>query len=480
MNESQDGRRTPRGATRLGDHVGGHDDATQALPVHDLREHSDGGGDAPRGASLGDRFFTESAGEIPRVDQPQDATVAVPQNAAADGPAPHRVDGDRAVVPGHEGPGSAVDATASVPKQSTNAVSAGQHATAQNGNRPRLDVGVVVSPGVRSLAHETVGDDIRAELSQRYGQIDWNLVVVDDRLEEPPVTPLDLMETARDRMLDENWDLVLVLTDLPLKDGRRVVQTKLSPVHGVGLVVVPALGVVQVAGKVRKACLRLVEEILDFDGDDSVDDIVRRAWQRAEDTEAHEGENPAQFAARVLGGNVGVLLGLVRANRPLTLALRLTQLIAVTAAAGALMLITPDIWVLASNYGPFRLGLLSLIAIAAVTASLIVGARLWEKPRRRGEREQVTLFNVATVLTMTIGVSVFYFAVFVLALAAAFLLLDAASFKQLSDQEWGVSRIVDIAWMTASLATLGGAVGAGLEEDDITRAAAYTRDSDED
>ena len=33
--------------------------------------------------------------------------------------------------------------------------------------------------------------------------------------------------------------------------------------------------------------------------------------------------------------------------------------------------------------------------------------------------------------------------------------------------------------MTASLATLGGAVGAGLEEDDIIRAAAYTREPDE-
>ena len=223
-----------------------------------------------------------------------------------------------------------------------------------------------------------------------------------------------------------------------------------------------------------------VEEILDFDDDDSVDDLLRRARQRSEDIEEHAGENSAQFAARVLGGNVGVLLGLVRNNRPLTLALRLTQLIAVTAAAGALMLITPDIWVLASNSGPFRLGLLSLIAIAAVTASLIVGARLWEKPRRRGEREQVTLFNVATVLTMTIGVTVFYLAVFLLALAAAFLLLNGGSFKQLSDQDWNVGRIFEIAWMTASLATLGGAVGAGLEEDDIIRAAAYTRDSDED
>lgn len=367
--------------------------------------------------------------------------------------------------------------TQALPTQTPATKAGSADGTAQ---RPRLDVGVVVSPGVKSLAHDTIGDEITAELAQRYSQIDWNLIVIDDRLEEPPVTPVDLMETARDRMLDEGWDLVLVLTDLPLKDGRRVVQTQLSPVHGVGLVVVPALGVVQLRSKVRSACLRLVEEILDFDDDDSVDDIVRRARQRSEDIPDHGDENPVQFAARVLGGNVGVLLGLVRANRPLTLALRLTQLIAVTAAAGALMLITPDIWVLASNYGPARLALLTVIAIAAVTASLIIGARLWEKPRRRAEREQVTLFNVATVLTMTIGVSVFYLAVFLLALAAAFLLLDGQSFKQLSDQNWTLGRVVDIAWMTASLATLGGAVGAGLEEDDIIRAAAYTREPDDD
>lgn len=346
-------------------------------------------------------------------------------------------------------------------------------------SRPVLDLGVIVSPGVQSLARETLAADVAAVLTQKYGQIGWNVVAVEDRLEQPPTTPLDLMEAARDRMLDENWDLVLVLTDIPLKDGRRVVQTQLSPVHGVGLVVVPALGVVQLPAKVRTACLRLVEELLDFDDDDSVDDIVRRARQRAEDVEVHEGESPVQFAARVLGGNVGVLLGLVRANRPLTLALRLTQLIAVTAAAGALMLITPDIWVLASNYGPGRLATLSVIAIAAVTVSLIVGAKLWERPRRRAEREQVTLFNVATALTMAIGVSVFYLAVFLLALAAAFLLLDATSFHELSSKPRTTGTIIDIAWMTASLATLGGAVGAGLEEDDIIRAAAYTRAPDD-
>lgn len=229
-------------------------------------------------------------------------------------------------------------------------------------DRPVLDVGLVVSPA--ALTSATLASDVTAALAAQYPQVEWNLVVVEDRLAEPPVTPLDLIETARDRMLDENWDLVLVLTDLPLKDGRRVVQTQLSPVHGVGLVVVPALGVGQVATKVRAACVRLVEELLHFDGDDTSDDIDRRARQRAEDVEGRDDENPVQFAARVLGGNVGVLL-------------------------------------------------------------------------------------------------------------------DGHSFQQLSDQSWSIGKIVESAWMTASLATLGGAVGAGLEEDDITRAAAYTRESDE-
>ena len=346
-------------------------------------------------------------------------------------------------------------------------------------DRPTLDVGVVVAPGLSTFKPDVVTSDIAAELSAKYPRIHWNIQTVEDRLEEPGISPLDLMETARDRMLDEDWDLVLVLTDLPLKDGRTVIKTQLSPVHSVGVVVVPALGAVQVRSKVRGACLRLVEEILDFDDDDTPDDIVRRARQRSQDVEARSDENPVQFTARVLGGNVSVLLGLVRANRPLTLALRMSQLIAVTAAAGAFLLITPDIWVFAFNYGPARLIALMVLAIGAVTASLIVGAKLWEKPRRKSEREQVALFNVATALTVGIGVTVFYLEVFVMALLASLLLLEGKSLMQLAEQHWTFTEILKISWMTTSLGLLGGAVGAGLEEDDIIRAAAYTRDPDE-
>ena len=37
-----------------------------------------------------------------------------------------------------------------------------------------------------------------------------------------------------------------------------------------------------------------------------------------------------------------------------------------------------------------------------------------------------------------------------------------------------VDDYMKLAWLTSSLATLGGALGAGLESDDVVRAAAYT------
>ncbi len=346
---------------------------------------------------------------------------------------------------------------------------------------PELLVGLVVSPQVAALLPKDLPAVLTGLLGRRHPGVVWRVRAVEDRLAVPPADGLDLLEAARDRMLDEDWDLVVALTDVPLKDGRTPVLTQLSPVHGVGLVAVPALGAVHVGQKARDTTVRVVGELLGHDPDDEQqEELVRRARQRAEDLGEHPEDNAVQFTARVLGGNVRLLLGMIRANRPWTLVVRLSRLLAVAAATGVLTLVASDLWLLAVEYGPWRLGLLTALAVGAVTGALVVGARLWERPRRRAEREQVALFNLATAATVAIGVVVFYLAVFALSWLGAVLLVDRDVFAAVVAEPVGAAEYVHLAWLTATLATVGGALGAGLEDDDVVRAAAYTRSGEAD
>lgn len=342
-----------------------------------------------------------------------------------------------------------------------------------------LLIGLLVSPSLAAVFGPDAAAATRNALMQQYPGVRWELTVVEDRLVNPPAETLDLLEAARDRVLEEGWDLSVVLTDLPLKDGRRPVLTQLSPLHSVGLVAVPALGARHVRQKAQDTTVQVVGQLLGYDAEDldARQNLARKAMQLSTDLEERPDDNVVQFTARVLSGNVRLLLGMIRANRPWAFVIRLSRALVVAAATGVLTLVASDLWLLALAYGPLRLGLLAVMAIAAVSAALILGGGLWERPRRRAQREQVTLFNMATAATVVIGVLVFYLALFILSLLGAFLLIDETVLAGVAGHPVDALDFAKISWLTASLATVGGALGAGLTDEDVVRAAAYTRSS---
>ena len=77
-----------------------------------------------------------------------------------------------------------------------------------------------------------------------------------DYLVTPPVDLTELVDAARTRLLDEDWDLAICVTDLPLRLGRRPLVTHASPTHSVALVSLPALGI-------RRVRTRLLDEIVE-------------------------------------------------------------------------------------------------------------------------------------------------------------------------------------------------------------------------
>lgn len=313
-------------------------------------------------------------------------------------------------------------------------------------------------------------------LDAEFPGLAWDVSLLHEELGDPDDDALDLLELTRDRMLDEDWDLAVAVTDHPLMQGHHARGEQVSPVHAAGVV---ALGMGE--GSAEESVARVVGWILGLDPtapDPSAQDradAVRWARQLADDVETRAGESDAAYTARVAGSNARMILGTVRANRPWTVALTLTRSMSTALATGALTLITTDLWLLSAEYSGLQMALLGALAVGAVTLSLMVGAHLWERPRRAGEREQVTVFNIATLLTVLLGVLVLHLLLMLAALAGALVLVDPDVFAEVTGEPATWVQYLKLAWFVGGLATIGSALGAGLEDDDDVRDAVFTR-----
>jgi hypothetical protein len=75
-------------------------------------------------------------------------------------------------------------------------------------------------------------DELVEDLRERHGAIDWWTELLVDRLVNPPAPTTEILDAARRRLLEGDWDLGVVVTDLPLRLGRRPVSRHVSPTHG--------------------------------------------------------------------------------------------------------------------------------------------------------------------------------------------------------------------------------------------------------
>jgi hypothetical protein len=123
-------------------------------------------------------------------------------------------------------------------------------------------------------------------------------------------------------------------------------------------------------------------------------------------------------------------------------------------------------------------GVLFTGSVGAITLTIVVTTGLWERSPHPAAREQVALFNIVTAVTVGLGVAALYLALFIAVLAAALLLVPGNLLGQVLGHPAGVADEVTLAWLAASIATLGGALGAALETRETVREAAYTYQPD--
>ena len=332
--------------------------------------------------------------------------------------------------------------------------------------RPTVSLGVVVAPGLTHDITPETAAELAEDLRRSPPSVDWHADLVVDRLVEPPAPTSDIFEAARAMLLERDWDLGIVITDLPLRRARRPVSHHLIPTYGIAIVCLPALGAIHVRRRLRRTLADLVDELA---GDDKGEALL----ELATDTAERPGWMRVLFVPIVFVANLRLLFGMVRANRPWRFAARLYRALVAAVAAGAYGVVVADIWRLSSAMGAWRLAATSLLSIALTIVLVIAAHGLWERAPDSRVREQVILFNVATAATVTIGVLTLYLALLGLILAGAGLVIAPGLLSATLDEPVGFGDYAMLAWFVASLATVGGALGAALESDEAVREAAY-------
>ncbi|HEY6745789.1 MAG TPA: hypothetical protein VI357_08715 [Mycobacteriales bacterium] len=287
-----------------------------------------------------------------------------------------------------------------------------------------------------------------------------------------------LLDDLASRRDDDRWDVAICLTDLPLHTERVPLVAQTSARRRVAMVSLPALGLRQLR-TVRAVVPDLVGQLLTDTSDERVPPAGRAPTELASRVPAirrvvGEGD-PGElgYVASRLIGRVRLLAGMVRANRPGRALLGLSKLLVGAFGTAAFALTTDTIWQMGDALGGLRLAVIMLLGLTALVAWLIIAHDLWEKPGPQTSVELARMFNLGTILTLTLATAVSYLVLLAGTVLAGALLIDPSVLEQTLRRPVHVTDYLTLAWIISSLATVGGAIGSGLEDEETVRAAAY-------
>jgi hypothetical protein len=156
-------------------------------------------------------------------------------------------------------------------------------------------------------------------------------------------------------------------------------------------------------------------------------------------------------------------------NRPWRLVGDLSKVIVATLATAGFFITNSNSWAISDDLGGWRLALVALAAFGGLVVWVIVAHSLWERASEGDDPAATRRVNTATVLTLALGMLLGYFVLYLLVLAAMALAVPDSFVEESLGHSAEAQDYVAAAWLAASLATVAGALGSGLESDDEVR-----------
>jgi hypothetical protein len=160
---------------------------------------------------------------------------------------------------------------------------------------------------------------------------------------------------------------------------------------------------------------------------------------------------------------------MVLANRPWRMVRDLSKVLVATLASAGFFIINANAWGIADQLAFPTLLLIAFLAVGGLGVWLAVAHSLWEQPSESRDPALTKRVNAATALTLLLGLLFAYLVLYIVVLASMAVVVPERFMTSNLGHSVEVGDYAAAAWFAASMATVVGAIGSGLESDEEVR-----------
>ncbi|MCA0970464.1 hypothetical protein LCM20_07695 [Halobacillus litoralis] len=365
-------------------------------------------------------------------------------------------------------------------------------------------LGLISAPGYPDKLGDVLGKEL-PELLQYYvdDAYEWKVEYHVRSIAGATDDSEEVLEAARKEKEECGWDMAVALTDLPLFHDNKALIAEAFKNGCVALISLPGLGSTPMVKRVRESVLQLVNEMyygssseqreyadqrLKLKGQNKYPSvknksstslmgkrIIERLSPIQRETEEDDSETNVYFTVTTrISGAIRHVTGMVRANRPWSMFPAFLKLIVIAFTTGAYALVFPTLWMLSDHYAIWRLSLLTLVSITSMVAWIILAHNLWENRRTSYQGVHLRrLYNMVTLCTLVISVTLYYVMLFFIFFLAVFLLIPMGLLEIQLNGDVNYIQYLYIAWTVTSVSTIIGALGSALENEEVVLSSTY-------
>ena len=342
-----------------------------------------------------------------------------------------------------------------------------------------VTVGLMADPGLPEVVARSVASSVARDLNRSSGPepVEWRVNVSRETFPLTAENEIPLLRNAPGLKRHYQWDYIVYLTDLPRSLGKNSLVCEVDATGGSALISLPAFGVLRIKSKTRHLLTKVVRSMhLAGSGCSNTalhpEGFGQRRWRRIQ----HESDRN-NFDV-VLAGPMSrprLIAGMVRCNRPLRLLPALSSCMAAAVATGGFGIFYASIWNMSDALSSQRLAMISIFVVTAFSIWLIGHNGLWNPLKGADHQMRSGLDNIATAITVGVGVTVMYLVTWAILLAVTLAVVNTDYLAGDVGHSVNFFNYVDIAWLASALGMMGGALGLNFDSESAIREATYTR-----